>query len=215
MSENSLLGKGRVGIRLDKPEYVVVPSGRITITVTMRNQGLDDDRFALAIGGIPSAWVSSNQPVVSLIPGEAKETNLIIQAPRLGETETGEYRLTIRATSRQHPEHYSEVKAMLVISTEAAPSKLLLDLDSTQFSVAPGSSTTFTMRVKNNGLAPETLRLFIDGIPSGWVSTPSPVTELEASEEKEIPVTISPPRASESSGRTTSLSYSLGQSKKS
>ena len=54
------------------------------------------------------------------------------------------------------------------------------------------------MKVTNNGLAAEALRLFIDGIPTGWVSTPSPVTELEPGEEKEILVTISPPRASES-----------------
>jgi len=198
MSENPFSEQGRVGILLDKSEYAVIPSGKTTVTVILRNQGLDDDQFALAIGGIPAAWVSSTQPVLSLSPGEEKGTDLIIQAPGLGETETGEFQLTIRATSQQHPEQYSEVKVMLTISMEAAPSKVVIDLDSTQFSVAPGSSTTFTIRIKNNGLTPETLRLFVDGIPTGWVSTPSPVTELEAGEEKEIPVTISPSRTSES-----------------
>lgn len=198
MSENSFLKQGRVGIRLDKLEYIVAPSGNTTIAVTLRNQGLDEDCFALAIGGIPAAWVSSSQPVVSLTPGEEIETDLIVQAPALGKVETGEIELTIRATSQKQPEQYSQVKVKLAITLTTIPSKVAIELDSAQFSVAPGGSTTFTMQLKNNGLSPETLRLFIDGIPSGWISTPFPVTEIESGEEKEIPVTISPPRNSQS-----------------
>lgn len=198
MSEYPFADQGRVGMRLDKSEYVVAPAGNTKITVTLRNQGLENDSFALAIGGIPAAWVSSSQPVVSLIPGEEKETDLIIQLPTLGETEAREFQLTIRATSQQHPNQYSEVKVQLAIKIETMPSTVAIKLDSAQISVAPGSSTTFTMQLNNNGLATESLRLFIDGIPTGWVSTPYPITELESGEEKEIPVTISPPRGSES-----------------
>jgi len=71
-------------------------------------------------------------------------------------------------------------------------------MDSTQISVAPGSNATFTLRMKNNGLTAESLQLSIEGLPTGWISTPSPVTELKPGDEKEVPVTVAPPRAPES-----------------
>ena len=99
MSENSFAEQGRIAIRLDKTEYMVAPGGNTHVMVILRNQGIENDRFALAVGGIPAAWVSAGQPVVSLTPGEEKESTLIIQAPILGEVQTGTTRLTIRATS--------------------------------------------------------------------------------------------------------------------
>ena len=198
MSENPIADQGRIGIRLDKTEFTVAPSGNTTIAVFLRNQGLEDDTFALAIGGVPAAWVSSSQPTVTLAPGEEKESDITIQAPALGETETGERSLTIRAASKSQPDQHVQVKVKLTIQSEAVLSRVTLEMDSTEFAVAPGSSTTFTLKITNNGLTPETLRLYIDGIPTGWVSTPSPVTELDPGETKEVSVTISPPRASES-----------------
>jgi hypothetical protein len=209
MSENPFTDQGRVGIRLDKPEYTVAPSGNTTITITLRNQGLEDDRFALAIGGVPAAWVSSSQPVVDLAAGEEKESDITIQAPALGETETSERTLVIRAASKQQLDQYSEVKVKLTIKTETVLSRVAIEMESTQFSVAPGSSTTFTLQVTNNSLAAESLRLHIDDIPTGWISTPSPVIELEPGEEKEISVTISPPRASESGAGGKSITIRL------
>ena len=78
------------------------------------------------------------------------------------------------------------------------PARITLELDSSQVSVAPGSNTTFSLRLKNNGLTPESLKLSIEGLPTGWISTPSPVTKLEPGEEREIPVTVAPQRAPES-----------------
>jgi len=198
MSENPFENQGRVSIRLDKTEYTVAPSGNTTITITLRNQGLEDDNFALGVGGVPASWISASQPVVSLAPGEEKEAELIIQAPALGETETGERSLVIRAASKGQPDQYSQVKVKLTIKTETVLSRVAVDMDSTQFLAAPRQQYHVYIELTNNGLAAETLRLYIDGIPTGWVSTPSPVSELEPGEEKEIPVTISPPRASES-----------------
>jgi len=198
MSENQFSDQGRVGIRLDKSEYEVAPGGNTRVNVILRNQGIENDRFALAIGGIPAVWASASQPVVSLAPGEEKESFLIIKLPPFGEVETGERSLTIRATSQQHPEQFSEAKAVLQINVAVVPSKIETDINTAQFSVAPGSSTTFPVRVKNNGLDADILNLYLDGVPSGWVSTPSPVIELESGEEKEISITIAPPRAPES-----------------
>ena len=86
MSENPIEPQGRISIQLDKESYTIAPSGRTTLKVLLRNQGLEDDTFTLSIGGVPSTWVSASQAAVSLTPGEETETDLIIQAPALGET---------------------------------------------------------------------------------------------------------------------------------
>ena len=190
--------QGRVNIRLDKPEYTLIPGETTTILITLRNQSLEDDRFKLAVEGIPTAWVSASQATVSLTPGGEQQTDLFIQAPAMGDIESGEIQLTIRATSLQHPELYAEVQAALSILHVFVQTRVAMEMESTHFSVAPGGSTTFTLRLTNQGVAPDSYRLFVEGIPTGWVSTPFPITELEPGETQEIPVTISPPRASES-----------------
>ncbi len=198
MSENPIEPQGRISIQLDKESYTIAPSGRTTIKVLLRNQGLEDDTFTLSIGGVPSTWVSASQAAVSLTPGEEIETDLIIQAPALGETESGNIPVTIRATSQQQSAQYAEVEIALSIEKESIPARIAFELETAQFTVAAGSSTTFNLKLKNNGLVTEVLRLSIEGIPMGWVSTSSPITQLEPGDEKDIPVTISPPRASES-----------------
>ena len=58
MSENLYVNQGRVGIRLDKSEYSVAPSGTIAVTVTLRKFPL---RVLLPmLGSMPNInWVPS------------------------------------------------------------------------------------------------------------------------------------------------------------
>ena len=198
MSENPNEPQERIMIQLEEERYVVASGSRLTVKLLLRNQGLEDDRFALAAGGIPSSWVSTAEAVVSLAPGEEKEIDLVIQVPELGEVKQGEGPLIVRATSQQYPDQFAEAKSVLSFEAESVPSRIGLEMDTAQLQVAAGSSTTIHLSLKNNGLVPETLRLSMEGIPVGWISTPSPVTPLEPGEEKEIPVTISPPRTPES-----------------
>ncbi|MEA3440743.1 MAG: transporter substrate-binding domain-containing protein [Chloroflexota bacterium] len=198
MSENTFENSSRILIHIEKNEYTMPPGGNTVITVTLRNQGLDDDSFILSIMGVPATWISTPMPLVNLAPGKEIAIDLLIQLPSLGETTSGEFPLTIRATSQQYPEQASQVESILVIGAEAALSRIEIELETLQIAVAPGSSTTFGISLKNNGLVTDTLRLVIDRIPPGWVSTPSPLTQIEPGEEKEVTVTISPPRAYES-----------------
>jgi hypothetical protein len=190
--------QSRVGIHLKTVDYAVKPEGSITIPVVVRNQGLQDDSFMLSIEDLPESWVSSTLPVINLTPGEQKQVYLILQVPALQEHETGKQLLTIRATSQRFPEQFAEAKVTLTITPEQVLTRITVEMDSQQFSVAPGSSTTFDIVLRNNGLSADTLRLFIDGISTSWVSTPSPITQLEPGEEKEIPITISVPRSHQS-----------------
>lgn len=107
------------------------------------------------------------------------------------------------ATSQKYPDQFAEVEMVLVIEKESVPPRISLELEFAQFSVAAGSSTTFNLILKNNGLIREVLQLSIEGIPMGWVSTPSPITKIEPGESKEIPVSISPPRSPESRGASS------------
>lgn len=96
MSENPIEPQGRIGIQLDKEKYTIAPSGNTKVKVRLSNHGLEDDGFALAIGGIPSSWVSASEFMVGLASGEEKETELVFQAPALGEVELGDATVIVR-----------------------------------------------------------------------------------------------------------------------
>ncbi len=197
MSDNAFT-EGRIGIRAEKTEISVAPAGNTTLKIALRNQGIEEDTFSLSVGGIPPSWISTATPNVSLAPGEEKEVTLIVQAPALTESSVGKYPIKIRATSRKVPDQFAELELTLTVATLEVQGRIGLLVDSVQFTVAPGSSTTFTLVLANNGLTPDTLRMQVEGIPMGWVSTSSPVTKLEPGEKREIPITLHPPRAPES-----------------
>jgi len=209
MSDNPFADQGRIGIHVEATEYSVAPAGNTAIALTFRNLGLEMDTFSLSVGGIPASWISTSTPNVSLEPGQEKIVNLIIQAPSLTETSVGQYPVKIRATSKKIPDQFTEIEIQLTIATLEVQGRISLLMDSVQFTVAPGSNTTFTMVLINNGLAEDTLRLKIEGISMGWVSTPSPVTKLGPGEQREIPITIQPPRGPESRAGRHSFSVQI------
>lgn len=198
MSENPFSDQGRIGLHIEDTEHSVAPAGNTNIEITLRNLGLQEDTFSLTVGGISASWISTSTPSVTLQPGEEKEITLIIQAPPLPESSVGQHPIKIRATSNQVPGQYSEIDLTLTIAAHEVQGRIGLLLDSLQYTVAPGSSTTFKVVLINHGLAEDTFRMKIEGIPMGWVSTSSPITTLDAGEQREIPITIQPPRAPES-----------------
>jgi len=198
MSENPFDQQGRIGVYAEETEFSIAPAGNTTVTLTVKNQGLEADTFALTVGGIPASWISTATPNVTLEPGEEKKVVLIIQAPPLPESNVGQHAIKIRATSQKVTGQFTEIDIKLTVAALEVQGRIGLLLDSTHFTVAPGSSTTFKIVLINHGLAKDTFRMKIEGITMGWVSTSSPVTTLEAGEQREIPITIQPPRASES-----------------
>jgi uncharacterized membrane protein len=81
MSEKPFEDQGRIGIQVTETAYTISPGGNTSISLVLRNQGLEDESFALSVEGVPGSWVSSSLPVVELTPGEEKETELSLQAP--------------------------------------------------------------------------------------------------------------------------------------
>jgi hypothetical protein len=71
--------------------------------------------------------------------------------------------------------------------------EVALRIESTDLSAAPGSSLTVPLFLHNHGSAGDFLELTVRGIPSNWVSTPSPVVRLAAGEQREVHLIIQPP----------------------
>jgi hypothetical protein len=71
--------------------------------------------------------------------------------------------------------------------------EVALRIESTDLSATPGSSLTVPLVLQNHGSADDFFELTVRGIPSNWVSTPSPVVRLAAGELREVYLTIQPP----------------------
>lgn len=67
-------------------------------------------------------------------------------------------------------------------------------LESLQFSVAPGSAITISITLTNHTSQEGDYRILIEGIPATWVSTSTPHIHLMAGEQREVFLTIRPPR---------------------
>jgi heat shock protein HslJ len=128
MSEQSFSGQGRIGIQAERESYALAPAGGATITVLLRNQGLEDDRFALVIAGIPAAWLPSPMPVVALSPGEVKRIEVSLTTPPLADKAIGEIPITIRASSQRYPGQSSEVKVGLITGATGGIAKFNAEL---------------------------------------------------------------------------------------
>jgi hypothetical protein len=68
-----------------------------------------------------------------------------------------------------------------------------IQIESTALTVAPGSSVTVRLFIHNQSPADEVFELTVRGIPSNWLSVPSPAIRLAAGERREVSLTIQPP----------------------
>jgi hypothetical protein len=59
--------------------------------------------------------------------------------------------------------------------------------------VAPGGKVVVPVLLKNQGTEDDFFELSVRGVPSNWLSVPSPVVRLTPGEEREVLLTIQPP----------------------
>ncbi len=71
-------------------------------------------------------------------------------------------------------------------------------LDPGPLTVAPGSSTTVSLMVLNQGPVVDKFSLSVSGIPANWVSQTSPIIQLMPGDQREAVVNIRPPQDSKS-----------------
>ena len=66
-------------------------------------------------------------------------------------------------------------------------------LTSLKFTVAPGEGISIPVLVYNQGGEEEMLTVSIQGLPSSWVSVPSPLIHLTPGEQREMALAVQPP----------------------
>ena len=193
-----------VKLQLTETKFSVVPENKVTIPVRFVNQGAEEDYFEVSVRGIPLDWVSIETPVVRVKPGEAGEVAVLVQAPPAAQARAGVYPLTVVVFSQASPSQRVEAGVSLTVAAFEVQGRIGVLMESVQFSVAPGSSATVPIVLLNQGLVADSFKLSIDGLPVSWVSTSSPVTRLSPGEQKEVVLTILPPRDAQSkAGRHT------------
>jgi len=198
MDEQPKQKPARVSIQTEATEFPAIPGSSSTINFQVHNQGTIEDYFELSVLGVPSTWFSLPERVVRLAPGEQRPVALIINAPPASEKSAGWYSMKIRATSQLDPGQSVEVEITLKVAVYEVQGRLGVMMHSNQFTAIPGSSISIPLVLRNQGLEMDGFRLAIDGIPTAWVSTSSPLTQLEPGEQKGITLNIHPPRSPQS-----------------
>ncbi len=198
MTESSDQDNGFINIHIELSEYTVAPGSSIEIPISISNKSLEIDSFRLTLDGIPGGWIATSSPVTLLNPGEEKRVTIIVRPPPAPETSVGHYPFTIKVSSQGYPDRQANVDVTLHIAAFEIQGRIGVMIDSTQFSVAPGSSMDVNILLNNQGLVDDEFRLAVDGIPANWISTSSPLTLIAAGEEKEVILTIQPPRTPQS-----------------
>jgi Tol biopolymer transport system component len=82
--------------------------------------------------------------------------------------------------------------------TSAGAGKVGISMEPSQLVVEPGSSVTSTITLLNQGTVVDHFRLTLGGIPPNWVTHLPPTLQLMPGEQKQIALTIQPPRESNS-----------------
>ena len=77
--------------------------------------------------------------------------------------------------------------------------------------VQPGSSTTLQFYVFNGSDEADDVRILIEGVPDGWVSTPTPIVHLESQVRRQLAIDLHPPRSTNRSGEINYIIRAISQ----
>lgn len=192
MSTNSSEFKIKITVKTD--QLTVAPGEKLDIPLLLTNEGSAPDQVRINVEGIPLAWVSTEQQVVLLPPGEQRQIFLNIHLPALPNARLGRYDLKLRIASVIDPERVAETRVTLTVAGFELKGRLGVLLEGLQYTVVPGERLAIPLWLINNGLAADGLRLALEGLPPDWVTSPAPTVWLEAGEMKEVVLVVQPPR---------------------
>jgi ABC-type amino acid transport substrate-binding protein len=198
MAETLSTGAGSIQVQMEVISFSVVPGESLTIPVLLQNQGAEEDFFELAVRGLPAGWVYLPSPAIRLAPGARREATLVVQPPGPPHGRAGRHAFVVRVSSRSDPDQAAEVEGSLTVAALEVEGRIGLLLAATEFAVVPGESVAIPLVLINNGLEEDVLKLHVQGLPAAWVTTTAETTQLAPGQEKEVELTIQPPRVPES-----------------
>ncbi len=181
-------------------EYSVEPGRKTEITLWLKYRGENQDYFEIGVRGIPISWVMLSEQVVQLAPGEERKVTLNVQIPAPAPADVGSYSVKVVAISQMNPKIMTQLDITLRAAAFITRGRMGVTLVSTQFSVSAGSSINIPLTLTNQGLQADSFRLGVEGLPINWISTQTPIVQLEPGEKKEIQLMIHPPLSPSSKG---------------
>ncbi len=186
-----------VRLFLSTTQFSVQPGGSTQIAVTVLNQGSSHDRFRIALEGIPSSWVIISDPDMRLDPGGQADLTITVQPPRTPRARAGLYPVVIRASSHRRPDQSTTVNASISVAgfSRTGRGSIALFVWDTEISVAPGANTSLPMLLINEGELPDNLQIFVEGAPSGWITTPPPIQQLAPGDQVEFSLYVQLPQS--------------------
>jgi Tol biopolymer transport system component len=183
---------------MESIDSTIAPGESVTFQVALNNRSTDEDYVELSVLGLPAPWVSLSAPVVRLAGETQEEISVTIRVPEPPQGHAGQYPFTIRAASQQYPERKAQVDHVLTVAAFEVQGRIGILMDSLHYAVAPGNSVDVTFILINQGLAEDYLSLSVEGIPASWISTPMATNRLGPGEQRELTITIQPPRSPQS-----------------
>jgi TolB protein len=189
---------GQVALLAEKNRFEMAPGTKADIPLTIHNQGESSAFFEITITGIPGSWVTLPTPVVQVGSGQMYPVTLTVQLPPAPQVQAGTSTLKVRAVNQANPGLVAEMEFQLVVAAFMTRGRVGVMLNSVQFSIAPGSRISIPIVLLNQGMEADTFGLSVEGIPLAWISTTTPVVPLGRGEQKEVSLSIAPPRSAES-----------------
>ena len=195
--ENTSESGSHIRLLVENSKVSVVPGGSLTFPTSVVNQAQETDYIELSIIGIPSSWISVPSMVIRLLPGEQRTLSFTIEPPSPPQVQLGKYPFTLRAISQGKLSSSVEIVCELTVASIQVSGRISLLLESSQFSVSPGNEVDVKMVLINQGTVEDYLSISVEGIPAGWITTPSPLNRLGPNDHREVILTILPPRKSQ------------------
>jgi heat shock protein HslJ len=186
------------GIQLaaEANQLSVAPGGTLEVPIFIKNQSASADQVRITVEGIPLTWVSTDQPVILIQPGEQRRILLIVQPPAPPNANAGRYQMRITVTSTFDPQRRAEALLALSVAGFEVPGRVNVLLNGLQYTVTPGEKLAAPVIIFNQGLGPDTFQVEATGLPSGWWLINPSAWRLEAGEVANAILQIQPPRSS-------------------
>ncbi len=185
----------KIKLTTQTDQYSIAPGGILEIPLMLTNLSGVTDQVRITIEGIPMVWVSTEQPVLVLQPGEERQITLTIQPPAPPDAHAGRYNLRLSVASTLLPDRIVQTSITLTVAGYEVKGRVGILLDGLQYPVVPGDPLAIPVVLINQGLGVDTFRLATADLPEDWVTTPVQDVRLEPGEVQGAFIVVQPPRA--------------------
>ena len=186
-------------VTLESSEYTIPTGTSVEIVVFLTNPSLTGDYFKVMLLGIPPSWITSSGPPAVWVPAGGHEKVILnVRPPATAQGASGSYFARLHVFSQSAPEKGKELEVLLKFLPDAKSKGIIqLRTESDELKAIPGTEVKIPLTVSNLSQEADFLELSVQGVPTSWVSLPSPVITLYASEQKRVELTLHIPATPE------------------